>query len=690
MGNNLYSNLVNFYNVNDENFKEFMAEIYKEMLTTHRDVQYVKEHLTEEIEKKLEIYLVDGKFNINIEEKVNEFLENNQEIKNINLQLEQKVYYFNTVSEMKNSSKLKEGSFVITKGYYSVNDGGGSSYNIIPSDSSITCNDGNYISLKNNLIAVLIIDNERIHLKQFGCKADGITDDTQKIQNAFNCQGVKYIDASREDVYLVSLTLTLISKSFNGNYAKFICSTSSNFTDDYIIKATYSTYGSNDFSGNYIKNLRLINYINDVFVLNNVHGILLTGCANVDNIYGDGLNRIVKFTNEYSDYQTATKINSMRKKGDEYTVEMGYLGDAKVIDYVHHAYSQGQNNAVKVSGGMLPIKIRNIVNGNVLIQDSMAQLSDCHFEDGNVVIKNANVILNTLYLWGGNKIKIQGDSHAELNNIAFSHNLKENNPIEYDIEIDKTSEVAFNNVFRRSLGTYIDFVKKSNTRISTTDGNLTNFFNLNSGILANSCVIANNRLLNQYSFNVGSDIQIINLLATDPNGRWFKDTGNYVYRAICLIDIDRKIGRLNTNSYYQTVSVTDTNRAVLIMFRDTFVPTRIFRGTSSSSYDSYIDIAPKSENLLDCGTHINGTPWKERTPGVADNINNVTSITYVNGGKNVEVYMSGMPSVGKWKKHDKVFIENPVAGGYIGWVCIADGDFSETAPTFKKFSQLET
>ena len=87
MGNNLYSNLVNFYNVNDENFKEFMAEIYKEMLTTHRDVQYVKEHLTEEIEKIVDKYLVDGNFNINIEEKVNEFLENNQEIKNITAKL---------------------------------------------------------------------------------------------------------------------------------------------------------------------------------------------------------------------------------------------------------------------------------------------------------------------------------------------------------------------------------------------------------------------------------------------------------------------------------------------------------------------------------------------------------------------------------------------------------------------------
>ena len=87
MVNNLYSNLVNFYNVNDENFKEFMAEIYKEMLLAHRDVQYVKEHLTEEIKKILDIYLVDGKFNINIEEKVNEFLENSQEIKDFNVKL---------------------------------------------------------------------------------------------------------------------------------------------------------------------------------------------------------------------------------------------------------------------------------------------------------------------------------------------------------------------------------------------------------------------------------------------------------------------------------------------------------------------------------------------------------------------------------------------------------------------------
>ena len=89
MKNNLYSNLVNFYNVNDESFKEFLSNLYQEMLSNHRDIKYVKEHLKEEIEKKLEKYLVDRKFNINIEQVVEEFLNNNDVINDIKTDLEE-------------------------------------------------------------------------------------------------------------------------------------------------------------------------------------------------------------------------------------------------------------------------------------------------------------------------------------------------------------------------------------------------------------------------------------------------------------------------------------------------------------------------------------------------------------------------------------------------------------------------
>ena len=89
--NNLYNNLTNFYNVNDENFKEFMAKLYDEMLANHRDVKYVKEHYIEEIEKKLDEYLVDGKIKVNIRQVVDTFLNNSDTINDINTQLDTNV-----------------------------------------------------------------------------------------------------------------------------------------------------------------------------------------------------------------------------------------------------------------------------------------------------------------------------------------------------------------------------------------------------------------------------------------------------------------------------------------------------------------------------------------------------------------------------------------------------------------------
>ena len=158
MGNNLYSNLVNFYNVNDESFKEFMANLYKEMLTTHRDVQYVKEHLTEEIEKKLEIYLIDGKFNINIEEKVNDFLENNQEIKNINSELD------NITQEVEKPITLNKCDEEMLSAIQ--NKEGETSFNLlsIPRDSSVNLTKLDH-DLKNTLYSSMIIDDSQVERK---------------------------------------------------------------------------------------------------------------------------------------------------------------------------------------------------------------------------------------------------------------------------------------------------------------------------------------------------------------------------------------------------------------------------------------------------------------------------------------------------------------------------------------------
>ena len=74
--NNLYSNLTNFYNLNDKNFKEFLSDLYKQIIANHTDIKYIKEHLSDDIKEKIQYYIDNGDFNINskVEEKVNETL----------------------------------------------------------------------------------------------------------------------------------------------------------------------------------------------------------------------------------------------------------------------------------------------------------------------------------------------------------------------------------------------------------------------------------------------------------------------------------------------------------------------------------------------------------------------------------------------------------------------------------------
>ena len=54
----------------------------------------------------------------------------NNNIKNINNELKKRVYFFNTIADMK-SAKLEEGDMIITLGYYEPNDGGSAKYQVV-------------------------------------------------------------------------------------------------------------------------------------------------------------------------------------------------------------------------------------------------------------------------------------------------------------------------------------------------------------------------------------------------------------------------------------------------------------------------------------------------------------------------------------------------------------------------------
>lgn len=87
---------------------------------------------------------------------------------NQNEKIGKKPYYFNSVSDMK-LYNLSVGDMVITKGYYSSNDGGAGEYEIVDDDTLV--DDGGSIhELNNGLFAKLIIENNTINIKQLGAR----------------------------------------------------------------------------------------------------------------------------------------------------------------------------------------------------------------------------------------------------------------------------------------------------------------------------------------------------------------------------------------------------------------------------------------------------------------------------------------------------------------------------------------
>ena len=149
---------------------DFNSDLYKKITDLENYVSNYFENLDvqDEIDNKLDEMVESGE----LQEIITEYLQING------------VLAFDTVSDLKSTTNVINGSIVKTLGYYSVDDEGGSYYKVRTVTNEDTVDEMTIIALNNEtLIAELVIDNP-LNIAQLGAKLNGTDDDSSYLNKA--------------------------------------------------------------------------------------------------------------------------------------------------------------------------------------------------------------------------------------------------------------------------------------------------------------------------------------------------------------------------------------------------------------------------------------------------------------------------------------------------------------------------
>lgn len=350
-------------------------------------------------------------------------------IQNNNKLLNKKISFFDTVSEMKASTKLKDGMTVITLGYYSVNDGGGATYKI-RQKTDVDIDDGGSVHIIGNLVAELIV-KDYVTPEMFGAKGDGITDDTlcfQKIllkKYKIVCNKKKYFFNAPVDCSTINEGYIDINKGNLVNFHILI-----NLNDEKKDWRNQYTFERFIIKNGVIGGIDYNTAPNDWNI-----PVVQTGSSVIlENIKFQNEPYIMAIVDRYIDY---FKFDSIGKTGG-YKFETGELTldainyidrDTGVIkrisgckelagdNWMFEACNGWYNNN-NIDYKLLTTCRNNSITFNNIIQSAIcvglysnAIFNGCHFEENNTMptVDSNNLYLGSItfiscYLWGGAKI----------------------------------------------------------------------------------------------------------------------------------------------------------------------------------------------------------------------------------------------------------------------------------------------
>lgn len=511
--------------------------------------------------------------------------------------------------------------------------------------------------------------------EQFGAVGDGVTDDTEAIQRASDsCKSGQTLQFKANTKYLISDTITFYRTNVIDGNGCFIMM-DDNFRGESRFAFRYDHTANNNnildtfIMGNEIKNFNIQHYgnIEDTYF----NGIFVAENCHVLNIYCWGLNKVVEVTKEaYIDFITIEDINIWGKWGNDFAIDTGHMGDARVVKNIHFTPVDASNyNVLKVGSGHNTCRVEGIVNGHIEMGKSLVDVSNLHLETGIIKLNGTRGSIKEVFMWcpydGTNPITMENGTTITLENCYFHYVDR----FEYDFINAKFNELKLSwgvnlkirNCFKNLLPVSdIAFLNPAGITIDGVD-------NFNDNSLCNSIesTIINSKCVpsimptdrNNPTYN------ILGSFYTDGNFKWKANTGTYYYNAILVYDEKRKIGQTKKSGEVNSELKNNGPCPYIVINGELFSNIKVYRGTSSKSYDKVANVGLRGNYLHDNGYLINGVKWQNR--GVSDiDMNYLEAEKYeLNNDGTVTISAVTTPTAGEWKKGDRI-INSTYATGY--------------------------
>ena len=561
-----------------------------------------------------------------------------------------------------------------------------------------------------------------INVKDYGATGDGVTDDTTAIQAAIDVAeaadgGEIYFP---KGIYAISSTLevakkgiSLIGSSMDATDGVILLSkTGGTFTDDIMLllniaKSDTTTWvdAYPNFQSGEIKNIAFSNF-NSGTVITGLKAIKYSGSHKFENIHFRRFAKsIEKASGDYGDTVTIERCAFTESlDATNYQVDLSGLGDCFVLRQLHFSSTLDAGGMVygirlnTATGGNLS----GIIGGKHSLQNvTGTEFHTSHIEVGYLLLDDSTISIhdNTFYTEedstgtgseAGTEAIVLTSSSGSSSAVRATLSLYDNIFIKMPNSrsgFDSTdkAEIAFNTywsvylrnnirtisesgVVSRRYQTVIDIAKDDNTIVDDWR-NHAHFLNAGAWVHADGIVD-----ITGHTRNLSVTFGGFTSVTTNDIGVFAGATDTYYYQAQLFTDTTRLLGRVPTSS---EVSVAVTNGGDVpwldialgsVDYLGGFI-LRVYRGTSTGSYDKYVDIPLWGcDILVDDGNVINGYAWKSRGAAAIDTLTtgNSNIATWTAG----RVQASGAASVvitnGTWKAGDEYHnITNTVSGGWL-------------------------